>query len=381
MTQATDETGGDPVWIDYAEFGERFVTRAVTEQRIVAAVAGIAGQGVTIGPFSIGPAGLAGFVAEGKMGEPAISRHPTHVIFELTVPISLTMKVLLGGRRLRVSAVVHIDLTLHARTADPLLIVIDIASVRPNDVSLVLRAQAVDSAWEWLLDPIAGMVQREVANRVNGILAEPQARRGRVFDVQAIIDGARSPHRERLDFDWIDYGEFGHRFFERIVTRERVSEVAERMAGRGIEIGPLRAGPGKKATLTVQGAIRLPRVHERAVSDSPRTPVSFDLIVPVRLDITVDVLKSNHYRADVEIPLVLTVRAADPLLVVIDVPPPRAEDIRLEFTAHGLRAATLGALAKMRKQIVAQVVKVVRDQLDDASERVIDVAAHLDKLG
>lgn len=106
--------------------------------------------------------------------------------------------------------------------------------------------------------------------------------------------------------------------------------------------------------------------------------MSFDLVVPVSLDITVDVLKANHYRADVEIPLVLTARAADPLLVVIDVPPPDSSDIRLEFKASGMRAATLGALAGIRKQVVAQVAEVVRKELADSSGRTIDVAARID---
>ncbi|MGW4365993.1 hypothetical protein ACWEKT_10135 [Nocardia takedensis] len=379
-TRANEVAGGQPVWIEYAEFGERFVTYAVTEERIVAAVASIAGRGLTIGPFTILPGGLAGFVAEGKVGTPVVSRHDSRPVFQLTVPVSLTMKVLLGGRRLRVSAVVDIGLSLHARTADPLLVVIDIPPVRPEDVSLALRAKAVDAEWEWLLDPIAGLVQRDVANRVNAMLAEPQARRGRVFDIQAIMDRAHSPHRERADFEWITYGELGRRFFDRIVTRERVSEVVERMAGRPIEIGPLRTGPGRRATVTVRGAIRLPQVSERLPRENVDAPVSFELLVPVSLDITVEVLKANRYRADVEIPLVLTARAADPLLIVIDVPPPDARDLKLSFQAHGMRAATLGAVAGIRKQVVAQVTRVVRDQLAAGAERVIDVAARLDSL-
>lgn len=377
MTQPTDETSGDPGWIDYAEFGERFVTHAVTEERIVAAVSGIAGRGMTIGPFSIGPAGLAGFVAEGKVGEPTVFRHDPHVVFALTVPLSLTVKVLLGGRKLRLSAVVEIDLTLRARTAEPVLIVIDIPPISARDVSFVLRAQAVDSAWEWLLDPIAGMVQREVANRVNAMLDEPQSRRGRVFDIDAMIAGVRSEHREQAEFDWIDYGRFGTNFFHHVVTRDRVFDVVERMAGRAIEVGPLRTGPGRKATVTVRGSIRVPELTRRPIEDPEHEPVSFDLMLPVSLDITVDVLKAHHYRADVEVPLVLTAHAADPLRLVIDVVPPAPDHIRLAFKAHGMRAATLGALAGIKKQIVAQVAEVVRAELDDSAKRTIDVAARI----
>ncbi|WP_431956681.1 hypothetical protein [Nocardia lijiangensis] len=376
--QPTEETTNDPSWIDYADFGERFVTHAVTEERIVAAVASMAGRGMAIGPFTIGPPGLAGFIAEGKVGDPTVLRHDPHVVFQVTVPLTLAVKVRLGGKKLRLEAVVEIDLTLHARTADPLLIVIDIPPITTRDVSFVLRAQTVESAWEWLLDPIAGLVQREVANRVNSMLAEPQARSGRVFDVEAMVAGTPSQHRVQEKFDWIDYGEFGHRFFSRIVTRDRVFEVVEKMAGRPIEVGPLKTGPKNRATVTVKGAIRQPRLVERAAG--PDDLVAFDLTLPVGLDITVQVFKANQYRADVEIPLVLIARAADPLLIVIDVPPLATEDIRMDFKAHGVRAAALGALAGIKKQVVAQVAGVVREQLADSAGRTIDVAGRIDGL-
>ncbi|MBF6169040.1 hypothetical protein IU486_30500 [Streptomyces gardneri] len=369
----TDEAAGAPVWIDYAEFGERFVTHAVNAARIESAVSGMTGRGMTIGPVSIGPAGLAGFVAEGKVGAPRVLDRGPRVTFEVTIPVSLTLKVLLGGRKLRLEARVEIDLTLHARTAEPVLIVIDIPPITQRDISFVLRAQAVESAWEWLLDPIAGVVQREVASRVNAMLADPHTRRNLVFDIEAMVAGRRSGHRHKTAFDWIGYGEFGHRFFSRIVTRERVCDVVERLAGRPIEVGPLRTGPG--AVVTVRGAVRMPRLADRSAD-----PVAFDLTLPVSLDITVDVLKANRYSADLEVPLVLTARAADPLRVVIDVPPPDPADIRMEFTAHGARAAALGALARMKKQVVAQVAAVIHKELADPAMRTIDVAARIDSV-
>ncbi|MEU2035538.1 hypothetical protein [Nocardia amamiensis] len=373
--QPTDEPRSEPAWIDYAEFGERFVAHAVTAARIESAISSMAGRGLTIGPVSIGPAGLAGFVAEGKVGTPRVLHRGPGVTFEVTVPVSLTLKVLLGGRKLRLEARVEIDLTLHARTAEPVLIVIDIPPITKRDISFVLRAQAVESAWEWLLDPIAGVVQREVASRVNAMLADRQTRRNLVFDIEAMVGGTRSAHRDSTGFDWIGYDEFGRRFFAHIVTRQRVFDVVERLAGRPIEVGPLQTGPRGAATVTVRGAVRIPRLVDR-----PAELVAFDLTLPVSLEITVDVLKANRYRADVEVPLVLTARAADPLQVVIDVPPPDPADVRMEFAAHGARAATLGALAGIKKQVVAQVVAVVGKELANPSMRTIDVAGRIDGI-
>ncbi|WP_280264080.1 hypothetical protein [Nocardia wallacei] len=363
-----------PAWIDYAEFGERFVTHAVTPARIEAAVSGMAGRGMTIGPFSVGPAGLAGFVAEGSVGKPVIARSGPHVTFEVRLPVSLHVTITLGGQRLRLEAVVEIDLTLHARTADPLLVIIDIPPVTPRDVSFVVRAQAIGAAFELLLDPIAVLVQREVANRLNAMLADPGARRGRVFDVEAILNGTRSPHPTRESFDWIGYDEFGQRFFPRIVTAERVREVVEGLAGRAIEVGPLRTGPREAATVEVQGTVRMPRLSDRAGED----PVSFDLTIPVALDITVDVLKANRYRAEVEIPVVLIARAADPLLIVIDASAPDPRAISVDLHAEGWRARALGKLGNIRQQIAHQVAAVIRAELADTSFRTIDVGTRID---
>ena len=371
----------EPEWIDYGEFGTRFVTHAVTGARIEGAVAGITGRGLTIGPFNLGPAGLAGFLAEGKVEQPVVIHRGPPVRFDVRIPVTLTAKVLLGGRRLRLGTVVSIDLTFHARTADPLLIVIDIPRVQPADVSVLLRFGAADATAEWLLDPIAWLLQREVANRVNGMLRDPGVLHRRIYDVEAIVARERSPHRSRTEFDWIDYAEFGRRFFTRIVTRDRVFGFVESLAGRRIEIGPVRTGPRAAAELTVRGEVRPPVLTDRPATGhrDPTDPVQFDLLVPVTLEITVHVLKDNQYRADVQVPLVLTAHAADPLLIVIEVQPPVREQVRLDYAAEGMRAATLGALAGIRKQIVAQVLRVVRAELSDPAGRTLDVAERIDR--
>jgi len=378
--QRSVEHREEPNWIGYAEFGERFVEHAVTEQRIIAAISGMVGQGVSLGPVNIGPAGLAGFLAEGRVGTPRIARHDEAVVYHVTVPVTLAVKVLLGGKPLRLEAVVEIDLTLRARTAAPVLIVIDIPPIEPEHVDFLVRASAVDAALEWALEPIAGLVRREVAQRVTAMLAEPRARRARIFDIESLVDGrrARGPMPDR--FEWIDYGEFGRKFFERVVTTRRIGEVVDRMGGRPIEIGPLRTGPGERATVTVRGAIGAPLLAEREPEGPHDEYHRFDLLVPVALDITVHVLRANRYRAEVEIPLLLTARAAEPLRVVIDPFPPKPEELRLHFKAEGVRAATLGALAGIRKQVLARVLSVVKREIGRAEGRIIDVGARIDRV-
>ncbi len=454
---------GSPRWIDYADFGERFVAHAVTPARIEAAVAGMAGRGITIGPFSIGPAGLAGFVAEGSVGKPHIVRSGPHVTFEVSLPVTMHITVTLGGQQLRLEAVVEIDLTLHARTADPLLVVIDIPRIRRRDISFVLRAQAIGSAVELLLDPIATLVQREVANRVNAMIRDPAVVRARVFDVEALMSGERSRYRSSTRFDWIDYDEFGRRFFPRIVTAARVREVAEGLAGRTIEVGPLRVGPRRMASVRVLGTVGTPLLTERhppattvehpaeahddtdsasapepsedaepspdalaqtvaearhEVQEAPiDTParealaeqdgiddwdedtedvttqtsrpeaseehagdphkpedlVVFDLTIPVELDMSIAAVGTHRYDAEVRIPVVLTARAADPLLIVIDAARPRARDITVDLRSRSRRARALAALGNIRAQIAIQVARVVAAELADPTMRTIDV--------
>ena len=67
----------DLTWITYGEFGKRFFEEAVTLERISDAVEGMAGKGIKIGPIGLGPGGLAGFVAEGSVGSPTISKRNT----------------------------------------------------------------------------------------------------------------------------------------------------------------------------------------------------------------------------------------------------------------------------------------------------------------
>ncbi|MQY28550.1 hypothetical protein [Nocardia aurantia] len=359
------------VWIDYADFGARFIAEAVTPERIEAAVADMTGRGITIGPFSVGP--LAGFVAEGKVGKPVIVRGGPQVEFGVRLPASLLVTITLGGQQFRVEAIVDIALTLHARAADPLLIVIDIPPVEPGDVGFTVRAQAIGGVLALLLEPITVLVQREVAARVNGMLDDPQTRRARLFDIVAILDGRRSRPQLPPRLEWIGYDEFGRRFFPRIVTADRVREVVEGLAGRVIEVGPMRTGPGSAATVQASGVIRMPRVTPRPGED----PVSFDLTLPVELDLTIDALVANRYRADLTISLVLIARAAEPLLIVVDVPPPAPDEIEVNLRPLTWRAKALGVLGGVRGQLAVRVAAVVREELADLSFRTIDVAERI----
>lgn len=359
-------------WVSYEQFGENFFARAVTVARIQSAVAGLAGRGLKFGPFGVGPAGLAGVLAEGSIGRPLIVQlNGSRVAYVLRVPASLAVRLTLGGRRTRLEVGVEIDVLLRAKAAEPLCVVIDIPKVEPDDVRPIVRAGSAKWAGAGVLEPIVGVIRREVATRINALLFDPDQVRRRVFDVGARIDGV--PDRPPSPpFAWLSYGEFGRRFFAHAVTQTRIEAEVADLDGQVIDLGPIRTGPGERVVVSAQGEVGTPRLTPRR-----GRVISFALVIPVRLDLVVAVTRDNHYRADIEIPLTLTARAAEPLLIVIDATPPRPEELVVKLLAAGLRAGLLGVIGRIEKQIRERVVAVVEDHLRDPSSRIIDVDARI----
>ncbi|MBJ8343673.1 hypothetical protein [Antrihabitans sp. YC2-6] len=375
MTESNHDVAAPPhtdlTWISYGEFGKRFFVEAVTTDRIAAAVEGMAGKGIKIGPIGLGPGGLAGFVAEGSVGKPTISKHAgDDVAFDLLVPASLSV-VLRLGQEVRIQVGIEIRLALHARAAEPLRIVIDIPQISHRDVALVVRAEALGAAWQWLLEPMGEVIRREVANRINLMTGEAESLRGRVFDIAARIDD--TPEDTSLKFKWMTYNDFGAKFYRTAVTEERIASAVEDLDGRQIEIGPLKAGPKGIADVNATGKVGKPLVSRRGTGDF----VVIDLRIPVSLDLVISLRRDNHYAANIEIPLVLTAKAADYLLIVVDVPAPGAEDIEIDLSAKGLSATVLSMVGGIKGEIAQQVASVVAEELADPSGRIVDVAERI----
>lgn len=61
-------------FVTYEEFGRRFFEIAVTEERVAAAFAEIAGGEFEMGPMAQGPAGLAKVTAKVKIQQPTARR-------------------------------------------------------------------------------------------------------------------------------------------------------------------------------------------------------------------------------------------------------------------------------------------------------------------
>jgi hypothetical protein len=177
--------------------------------------------------------------------------------------------------------------------------------------------------------------------------------------------------------DYVSYEEFGRKFFEIAVTEQRVGAAIGAIAGEGFQIGPIGQGPGKIAKVTAKVRIQVPRVT-RNIGEL----ITFDIRIPLEIDMVID-LKIDKPRFVVfgEITLQAIARAAEPLLLIIDVEKPRPSDISVYVTSKSLRAEVLRVVAGVDAEIKRFIAAHVAGEIDSPEAekaKVIDVAERLD---
>ncbi len=175
----------------------------------------------------------------------------------------------------------------------------------------------------------------------------------------------------------ITYAEFGARFFERAVTKERILGALDGLAGDRIEFGPIGAGPGRLAQVSANGVVG--KADARRLEGDV---VAFRLEIPVTLDLTINLGVDHHtFHVAVTVGLTLTARAANSLRVVIEVDEPTWRDVAVVVEADGLRAAVLQRVAGIDREIGRFVARYVAREIDKPhirQARDIDVAARID---
>jgi hypothetical protein len=177
--------------------------------------------------------------------------------------------------------------------------------------------------------------------------------------------------------DEMTYEEFGRKFFEVAVTEERVGGAIADIAGDEFEMGPIAQGPGKIAKVTAKVRIQDPRVT-RKIDEL----ITFDISIPLEIDMVIDLrIDKPKFMVFGEIALSATARAAEPLLLILDVQKPRPSDISIHVTSTSLRAELLrivaGVDAEIRRFISAHVAGEI-DSPQSVKAKVIDVADRLD---
>ncbi|MBA3742252.1 hypothetical protein [Sporichthya sp.] len=172
-----------------------------------------------------------------------------------------------------------------------------------------------------------------------------------------------------------DYASFGARFFDVLVTADRVAAAVNGALGdEQFGIGPVPVGPGKLARLTVTGELGKVTARRRG-----KEPLRFRLTIPADINLLIEMAgQDNRFHGSVLVGLDVTARAALPLALVFEIAPPAPEDIKVVLAADGLRANLLRTLAAMDEEVHRYVLRYVTRELE--SDRVreacrIDIAS------
>lgn len=177
--------------ISYAEFGAAFFQHAISQDRVLGALKELAGDPINFGPIEAGPGGLAQVKANGQIGQPSVARlRGEEVSFLVSIPVELDLRIHLLGERHNFHASIWVTLTLTARAARPLRVVIDINEPRTRDVVVKIEAEGLRAT---VLRYVAG-IDREiatfVAKYVGREINKPHVQAARLIDVAAGIDQA-----------------------------------------------------------------------------------------------------------------------------------------------------------------------------------------------
>jgi hypothetical protein len=175
---------------------------------------------------------------------------------------------------------------------------------------------------------------------------------------------------------FVTYEDFGRRFFEQAVTEERVAAAFAEIAGDEFVVGPMAQGPGGLARVTAKVKIQQPLVR-RTLGDT----ITFAIRIPLIIELVIDLwLDKQRFVIDGDIALRATARAAEPLMIVIDVAKPRPSDIAVHVTSKSLRGEILRILAGVDGEIKRFVAAYVTEEIDSPASqaaKLIDVSEQL----
>lgn len=177
--------------ISYEQFGSNFVTHAVTPHRVVDAIRQIAGEVIEVGPMPAGPAGVAQVTAVGRVGDPEVTTTVADLLtFTAILPIDLDLEVILALATNRYSGRMKVSLTLTVRTAEPLILVIDVEPLAADDIKVDLQAAGIAASVLQKIGDMENEIKRVVARTVNERVASDEARAAREIDLLALIEKA-----------------------------------------------------------------------------------------------------------------------------------------------------------------------------------------------
>ncbi len=177
--------------------------------------------------------------------------------------------------------------------------------------------------------------------------------------------------------DWVTYEEFGRRFFEVAVTPDRVADALAEIAGSEFAMEPIAQGPGGIAKVSASVKIKDPKVT-RSLGDL----ITFVIHIPLEIDLLLDLrLDKQRFAVTGDIALRATARAAEPLLLIVDVGKPRPSDITVNVSSSSIRGEVVRIIGGVDGEIRRFIAQYVADEIDapqSQSAQIIDVAQSLD---
>lgn len=158
----------------------------------------------------------------------------------------------------------------------------------------------------------------------------------------------------------IGYDEFGMRFMNLVLHRDRVMESVNRVLGETFQLGPIGAGPGRKvAKVTASGTFGT--AYGDALADVVGYQVNLPIDVTFHLDLGVDVLR---FDAAVLLPLRLTMELVEPLTILWHIAPPLPDEVSIDVQSDNRRAAVLQKLTGLDGELRRFIVRFVERELE-----------------
>jgi hypothetical protein len=203
MVDTIEFNESDPSRCTYEEFGALFFRAAVTPERILGAVDGIAGKPIDFGPMGVGPGRIARVTAKGRIGDATATEIPgLPISYRLVVPVALDFTVDLQVEKHRFHADVEVPLTVTAHATRDLRIIVDVTPPNPDELELDLAAEGMRAGLLKRVANIDGELRRFVAKYVARELEKPHIVATREIDVGVSIDVAwadMAPQRDSED--------------------------------------------------------------------------------------------------------------------------------------------------------------------------------------
>lgn len=182
------------------------------------------------------------------------------------------------------------------------------------------------------------------------------------------------------EHNFVTYEEFGRRFFRVRGDRRTCRAAFADIAGDSSEMGPMFQGPGGLAKVSARVQVQQPTAR-RTLGEA----ITFAVRIPLVIELTIDLwLDKPRFVVDGEIALRATARAADPLMIVIDIARPRFLDIAVHVTSNSLRGEIVRIIGNVDGEIrrfVAAHVAAEIDSPDSQQAKIIDVAGQIPQRG